>query len=105
MNSYNSFENRSKQIYMPEMELANSYQERDIEREETRSLNQAATQNEEEAAPPHAVNIATRWNESKTTIWKVTATFWCMLVMGANDAAYGAIIPYVCLHFSLFFFP
>jgi fucose permease len=28
-------------------------------------------------------------------IWKLSATFWCALVMGSNDAAYGAIIPYV----------
>ena len=52
---------------------------------------------EEETPPSHAVNIAPRWNESKAMIWRVTATFWCALVMGANDAAYGAIIPYVCL--------
>ncbi|CRG85811.1 Bypass of stop codon protein 6 [Talaromyces islandicus] len=80
------------------MEVANSHQERDIEREEAHSSN-PATPNEEETAPPHAVNIATRWNESKTTIWKVTATFWCMFVMGANDAAYGAIIPYLELYY------
>lgn len=67
------------------MEVDNPHQERDIEREDTYSLN-PTTQNDEEAAPLHAVNIATRWNESKTTIWKVTATFWCMVVMGANDA-------------------
>ena len=45
--------------------------------------------------PSHAVNIALRWNESKATILKLSATLWCAFVMGANDAAYGAIIPYV----------
>ena len=49
-----------------------------------------------DTAPPlHAVNIAPRWNESKTMIWRVTATCLSAFVMGANDAAYGAIIPYV----------
>ena len=52
---------------------------------------------EEDIAPSHAVSIAPRWNESGIMAWRVTATFWCTLVMGANDAAYGAIIPYVRL--------
>lgn len=50
----------------------------------------------EETPPLHAINIAPRWNESKTSIWRISATLWCGLIMGANDAAYGAIIPYVC---------
>lgn len=49
----------------------------------------------ENTPPSHAVDIAPRWNESKTMIWRVTATCYCAFVMGANDAAYGAIIPYV----------
>ena len=53
------------------------------------------TEADADVAPPHAVNIAPRWNESKSTIWKLSATLWCGFVMGANDAAYGAIIPYV----------
>lgn len=57
-----------------------------------------ATPSETDESPPlHAVNVAPRWNESKTTIWKVTATCLCAFVMGSNDAAYGAIIPYVCV--------
>lgn len=51
--------------------------------------------------PSHAVDIAPRWNESKTMIWRVTATCYCAFVMGANDAAYGAIIPYVCISISV----
>ncbi|KAJ5630699.1 uncharacterized protein N7484_010799 [Penicillium longicatenatum] len=49
--------------------------------------------------PSHAVDIAPRWNESKTMIWRVTATCYCAFVMGANDAAYGAIIPYLELYY------
>ncbi|KAK5806315.1 hypothetical protein VI817_000573 [Penicillium citrinum] len=46
----------------------------------------------DETPPSHAFNIAPRWNESKTMVWRLTATWWCAFVMGANDAAYGAII-------------
>ncbi|KAJ5113071.1 hypothetical protein N7456_001605 [Penicillium angulare] len=53
----------------------------------------------DETPPLHAVNVAPRWNESKTMIWRVTATCVCAFVMGANDAAYGAIIPYLELYY------
>ena len=59
-----------------------------------------ASATENETPPSHAVTVALRWNESKTMIWRVLATFCGALVMGANDAAYGAIIPYVCAAFS-----
>jgi hypothetical protein len=54
---------------------------------------------EDDTPPLHAVNVALRWNGSKTMMWRVLATFWCAFVMGSNDAAYGAIIPYVCTTF------
>ncbi|KAJ5674002.1 hypothetical protein N7462_009441 [Penicillium macrosclerotiorum] len=64
------------------------------------TMQQDATSSEQDDIPPlHAVNIAQRWNESKTMIWRVTATFWCAFVMGSNDAAYGAIIPYLQLSY------
>lgn len=59
----------------------------------------------EETPPSHAVSIAPRWNESKTMIWRLTATCWCALVMGANDAAYGAIISSVSLPYRTAFIP
>ena len=64
-----------------------------------------ADRHREDFAPPQAVNITTSWNESKFTLWRVSATFWCMLVMGANDAAHEAILPYVCLAITSLFFP
>lgn len=51
----------------------------------------------EELAPLLRSNVIPSWNDSKVTVWRVTATLWCALVMGANDAAYGAIISYVSL--------
>ncbi|KAI5363023.1 Putative major facilitator superfamily, MFS transporter superfamily [Septoria linicola] len=38
---------------------------------------------------------AERWNSSPRTIYKVSATFWSFVIMGMNDATYGAIIPYL----------
>ncbi|KAJ5873793.1 uncharacterized protein N7529_002223 [Penicillium soppii] len=63
--------------------------------DEYQDSHEASASDIDETPPLHAVNVAPRWNESKTTIWKLTATFWCAFVMGSNDAAYGAIIPYV----------
>ncbi|KAE8131080.1 cytochrome P450 [Aspergillus pseudotamarii] len=60
----------------------------------------ASPGSEDDTPPLHAVNVALRWNGSKTMIWRVTATFWCALVMGSNDAAYGAIIPYLELSYD-----
>ncbi|KAJ5740852.1 hypothetical protein N7493_000724 [Penicillium malachiteum] len=57
------------------------------------------TQDPDDSPPLHAVNIAPRWNESKTMIWRLTATFLSSFVMGANDATYGAIIPYLELYY------
>ena len=42
-----------------------------------------------EPNPTPVVEVAQKWNETPTTAWRVGATFWSLLVMGANDAAYG----------------
>jgi hypothetical protein len=36
-----------------------------------------------------------RWNRPKANFWRTMAAFWSFVVMGSNDAAYGALIPYV----------
>ncbi|RLL94100.1 hypothetical protein CFD26_103627 [Aspergillus turcosus] len=57
-----------------------------------------------EASPPPPGNVfpaIERWNHPKSNIYKTLATFWCFLVMGANDAAYGPLIPYLEQHYSL----
>lgn len=38
-----------------------------------------------------------RWNSSKTMMFRTVAAFWGFVIMGANDAALGALIPYVRL--------
>jgi len=41
-----------------------------------------------------------RWNHPRTNLWRTLSTFWCFIMMGANDAAYG-----VCIFASSFFLP
>ncbi|KAM3529905.1 hypothetical protein MY4038_005207 [Beauveria bassiana] len=45
-------------------------------------------------APPGAVSALQRWNHPRGNVSRVAACFWCFLVMGANDAAYGLISYY-----------
>ncbi|KAJ5786975.1 Major facilitator superfamily domain general substrate transporter [Penicillium paradoxum] len=42
-----------------------------------------------------------RWNQPRINIYRTFATFWSFLVMGANDAAYGALIPYLESYYDL----
>ncbi|KPI40594.1 Bypass of stop codon protein 6 [Cyphellophora attinorum] len=45
--------------------------------------------------PEHAVSVSQRWNGSRSNVFKTMSTFLGFIVMGANDAAYGAILPYL----------
>ncbi|KAI9679483.1 MAG: hypothetical protein M1817_005505 [Caeruleum heppii] len=44
--------------------------------------------------PPTAVTAKQRWNRPRINTFRVAATFVSFIIMGANDAAYGALIPY-----------
>lgn len=51
--------------------------------------------------PPSAsTSVIERWNRPKINIWRTIAAFFTFIMMGANDAAYGALIPYVSHEFS-----
>jgi fucose permease len=50
--------------------------------------------------PDHAVSALERWNGSRSNICKTIATFIGFIVMGANDAAYGAILPYLQRYYN-----
>lgn len=52
-------------------------------------------------APTTVSHTVERWNQSKANVCRVLAAFWSMLVMGMNDAAYGAIIPYLGSYYRL----
>jgi hypothetical protein len=43
----------------------------------------------------HPTVKAERWNHPRSNFFKTSAAFWSFVVMGSNDAAYGALIPYV----------
>jgi hypothetical protein len=36
-----------------------------------------------------------RWNAPRSNLFRTMAAYWSFIVMGSNDAAYGALIPYV----------
>lgn len=42
-----------------------------------------------------------RWNHPRVNRWRVLAAFWSLMVMGMNDAAYGAILPYLGPYYDL----
>lgn len=42
-----------------------------------------------------------RWNQSPTNIFRTLCTFWSFIVLGANDAAIGALIPYLESYYDL----
>jgi len=44
-----------------------------------------------------------QWNHPRSNLFRTMAAFWSFVVMGGNDAAYGALIPYVRLY-PLFLF-
>ncbi|KAF9695793.1 hypothetical protein EKO04_005775 [Ascochyta lentis] len=44
-----------------------------------------------------------RWNQSRTNLYRTFAAFWSFIVMGSNDAAYGALIPYLQEYYNLTF--
>ncbi|KAB8237178.1 putative MFS transporter [Aspergillus alliaceus] len=49
----------------------------------------------------HVFKETERWNHPRRNILKTLATFWSFLVMGANDAAYGPLIPYLEKYYNL----
>ncbi len=54
-----------------------------------------------EPCPTPAVRAAEKWNEPRRNSYRLGAAFWCFLVMGANDSAYGVSdgpqLPKACL--------
>lgn len=43
----------------------------------------------------HSAHKPEQWNHPRSNLFKTMAAFWSFVVMGSNDAAYGALIPYV----------
>jgi hypothetical protein len=36
-----------------------------------------------------------RWNTPRVNLWRVLTTMYCFILMGMNDGAVGALLPYV----------
>ncbi|KAJ4341916.1 hypothetical protein N0V95_007101 [Ascochyta clinopodiicola] len=51
--------------------------------------------------PSTTVSVTERWNYPKANIYRTFATLFAFMIMGANDAAYGAIIPYLEEYYHL----
>ncbi|KAJ0120433.1 hypothetical protein J7T55_015160 [Diaporthe amygdali] len=51
--------------------------------------------------PTTVSHTVERWNQSRANVCRVLAAFWSLLVMGMNDAAYGAVIPYLGTYYGL----
>ncbi|KAM0219403.1 hypothetical protein ACHAQI_000786 [Fusarium lateritium] len=53
------------------------------------------------AAQTAAVEVAESWKYPRENVFKTGAAFWSLLTSGANDAAYGALIPYLEEYYNL----
>ncbi|KAE8320471.1 major facilitator superfamily domain-containing protein [Aspergillus sergii] len=51
--------------------------------------------NVSEAGDSYSRQQPERWNEPSVNLWRVLATFYSFIVVGANDGAYGAMIHYL----------
>ncbi|KAI1644647.1 MFS general substrate transporter [Daldinia loculata] len=51
--------------------------------------------------PSTTTDVVQRWNYPRKNIPRVASCFWSFVVMGANDAAYGPLIPYIQAHYDL----
>ncbi|KAH7414332.1 major facilitator superfamily domain-containing protein [Phaeosphaeria sp. MPI-PUGE-AT-0046c] len=51
----------------------------------------------------HPAAKVEQWNHPRSNFFKTSAAFWSFVVMGSNDAAYGALIPYLQEYYSLTF--
>ncbi|KAI9792245.1 MAG: hypothetical protein M1833_001244 [Piccolia ochrophora] len=55
----------------------------------------------ESAAPATAASALQRWNKPRLNMWRLFATFASFTILGANDAAYGALIPYLETYYDI----
>ena len=52
-------------------------------------------------SPTTATPVLQKWNHPRSNLLKVLATFFSFVVLGANDAAYGALIPYLEEYYNI----
>ncbi|KAJ2968597.1 hypothetical protein NQ176_g9104 [Zarea fungicola] len=52
-------------------------------------------------APTRTTSALQRWNNPRGNMARLGACFWCFLVMGANDAAYGPLLQSLIKYYDL----
>ncbi|KAI8186236.1 Bypass of stop codon protein 6 [Colletotrichum sp. SAR 10_75] len=52
-------------------------------------------------APTTTATVTQKWNYPRANANRVLSCFWSLFVSGANDAAYGALIPYLESYYNL----
>lgn len=60
-----------------------------------------ASRSDSAPLPEAPVRVSETWNDPKGNTFRVAAVFWSLFVSGANDAAYGALIPYLETYYDL----
>jgi hypothetical protein len=87
-----------------ELQDISSYSQKPQDAKTARSLRISDRQSQDddpvESLPSPTTQAAEKlekWNQSRANVYRTFAAFWSFVVMGSNDAAYGALIPYVCI--------
>lgn len=66
--------------------------------------NRSTTSNSDNADPPASATAALQtWNNPPVNKWRILAAFFSFIVLGMNDAAPGALIPYLEKYYDLNF--
>ncbi len=60
-----------------------------ISEQDTRLRRQSADERVSLPSSPTGEEELQTWNHPSVNFWRTCAAFWCFVVMGANDAAYG----------------
>ncbi|EEP80376.1 conserved hypothetical protein [Uncinocarpus reesii 1704] len=74
---------------------------RSIESAHQSSLNDSALPAEELPPPLTATSIPHSWNFPRINIWRLFAANFSFIILGLNDAAYGALIPYLETYYNV----
>jgi fucose permease len=52
-------------------------------------------------SPTTATPYLQKWNYPRINMWRCFAAFYSFIILGANDAAYGALIPYLEVYYNV----
>lgn len=78
-----------------EAKVADSQQHAGLRLSDTKGLPESDPVENLPSPTTQAAEKLERWNHPRSNFFRTSAAFWSFVVMGSNDAAYGALIPYV----------